>query len=69
MFPDPVNVKLMNAASKFVASVLVYCYLLYCKDQNDVDLDTKLISMRQVVHDLPRTHFDLLKRLIEHLDK
>ncbi|EKM53679.1 uncharacterized protein PHACADRAFT_198103 [Phanerochaete carnosa HHB-10118-sp] len=33
------------------------------------DLDSRLANMRTVVHELPRTHFDLLKRLIEHLDK
>ncbi|KAI0689000.1 hypothetical protein BC835DRAFT_1371134 [Cytidiella melzeri] len=43
--------------------------LMNAANQNDVDLDTKLINMRHVVHDMPRIHFDLLKRLIEHLDK
>lgn len=33
------------------------------------DLDSRLANMRAVVHELPRTHFDLLKRLVEHLDK
>ena len=37
--------------------------------QNDVDLDTRLANIRRIVHELPRPRFDLLKRLVEHLDK
>ena len=36
---------------------------------NEADLDTKLAKIREVVHELPRPHFDLLKRLVEHLDR
>lgn len=32
-------------------------------------MDTRLASIRRVIHDLPQARFDLLKRLIEHLDK
>ena len=37
--------------------------------QEGVDLDVKLANIRRVVHKIPDTHFPLLKRLIEHLDK
>ncbi|KAI0090890.1 hypothetical protein BDY19DRAFT_887550 [Irpex rosettiformis] len=43
--------------------------LMDAANQTDVDLDKKLANLRDVVHELPRIHFDLLKRLIEHLDK
>ncbi|KAH9927766.1 uncharacterized protein B0H18DRAFT_1118293 [Fomitopsis serialis] len=33
------------------------------------DLDTKVSGIRRVVHGLSDMHFDLLKRIIEHLDK
>ncbi len=35
----------------------------------EVDLDTKLSNIRRVIQDLPRARYDLLKRLMEHLDK
>jgi len=35
----------------------------------ETDLDSRLANMRAVIHELPRMHFDLLKRLVEHLDK
>ena len=37
--------------------------------QENIDLDTRLANMRAVVNELPRPHYDLLKRLVEHLDK
>ena len=33
------------------------------------DLDTKVSGIRRVVHSLSASHFELLKRIIEHLDK
>lgn len=43
--------------------------ILLIMTAQELDLDTKLKNIRQVVNDLPRPYFDLLKRLIEHLDK
>ena len=33
------------------------------------DLEVKIGNIRKVVRALPSAHFDLLKRLMEHLDK
>ncbi len=54
--------------------VSIPLFILFCRssaiiDESDVDLDKKLANLRQVVHELPRIYFDLLKRLMEHLDK
>lgn len=58
----------MDAASAYNFTTISTCtYRL--AGQDDIALDTKLLNIRQVVHDVPRIHFDLLKRLIEHLDK
>ncbi|KAL4249617.1 hypothetical protein ABKN59_006179 [Abortiporus biennis] len=43
--------------------------LLEVAGQEDVDLQAKLLNIRRVVHKIPETHFPLLKRLVEHLDK
>ncbi|THG94626.1 hypothetical protein EW026_g6885 [Hermanssonia centrifuga] len=53
MFPAPLHIKVMDAAA----------------GAGEVDLDTKLSNIRRVIQDLPRARYDLLKRLMEHLDK
>ncbi|KAF7797130.1 hypothetical protein EIP86_008322 [Pleurotus ostreatoroseus] len=43
--------------------------LMNAAAQDEVALDTRLTNIRHIIHELPRPRFDLLKRLIEHLDK
>lgn len=52
-----------------VASVIALAYQLSDLAQDDVDLETRLANVRTIVHDLPDTNFDLLRRIIEHLEK
>lgn len=40
-----------------------------CPALDGADLDTKVSGIRRVVHSLPNARYDLLKRIIEHLDK
>ncbi|OBZ69986.1 hypothetical protein A0H81_10131 [Grifola frondosa] len=47
----------------------LYSAILEVAARDDVDLDTKLSNVRQVVHSLPESNFDLLKRIVEHLEK
>ena len=37
--------------------------------REDVDLETKVYNVRDIVHQLPAANFDLLKRIVEHLEK
>ncbi|KAI0669428.1 hypothetical protein C8Q78DRAFT_977573 [Trametes maxima] len=37
--------------------------------RDDIDLQTKVSNVRQIVHSLPAANFDLLKRIIEHLER
>ncbi len=37
--------------------------------RDDVDLQEKVANVREVVHGLPSANYDLLKRIIEHLDR
>ena len=34
-----------------------------------MDLETKVYNVRDIVHQLPAANFDLLKRIVEHLEK
>ncbi|KAJ3539493.1 hypothetical protein NM688_g6351 [Phlebia brevispora] len=43
--------------------------LMNAAGQDEVDLDTRLNNIRRIIHELPRPRFNLLKRLVEHLDK
>ena len=49
--------------------VSLRCILTLVTVSDAPDLDSRLANMRSVIHELPRMHFDLLKRLVEHLDK
>ena len=69
MFPDASRMKLIEAASKCTTSFIASDRSQSPIGQTDVDLDKKLSNLRNIVHELPRIHFDLLKRLMEHLDK
>ena len=37
--------------------------------REDVDFETKVSKVRDIVHALPVANFDILKRIIEHLEK
>ncbi|EIW54075.1 uncharacterized protein TRAVEDRAFT_132023 [Trametes versicolor FP-101664 SS1] len=37
--------------------------------RDDVDLQTKVANVREIVHTLPGANFDLLKRIVEHLER
>ncbi|KAI0700969.1 hypothetical protein C8T65DRAFT_656956 [Cerioporus squamosus] len=47
----------------------IYAAILSAAGRDDVDLQTKVANVREVVHGLPSANFDLLKRIIEHLEK
>ncbi|KAI0074864.1 hypothetical protein K474DRAFT_1499666 [Panus rudis PR-1116 ss-1] len=46
-----------------------YTNILAAAGNESIDLETRLSNIRRVVHSLPQTRFDLLKRLMEHLDR
>ncbi|TFK85784.1 hypothetical protein K466DRAFT_664258 [Polyporus arcularius HHB13444] len=46
-----------------------YAAILSAAGRDDVDLQEKVANVRDVVHGLPSANFDLLKRIIEHLDR
>ncbi|TBU46639.1 hypothetical protein BD309DRAFT_888031 [Dichomitus squalens] len=47
----------------------LYGQILGASGREDVDLDTKVSNVRDVVRKLPAANFDLLKRIVEHLEK
>ncbi|KAI8978267.1 hypothetical protein BD414DRAFT_421946 [Trametes punicea] len=54
LFPAETYAAILNAASS---------------GRDDVDLQTKVSNVREVVRSLPAANFDLLKRIIEHLER
>ncbi|KAL6305095.1 hypothetical protein BKA93DRAFT_731484 [Sparassis latifolia] len=46
-----------------------YSEILSAAALDGVDLDTRLSHIRKVVHGLPDPNFDLLRRIVEHLEK
>ncbi|KAI0919200.1 hypothetical protein AcV5_002181 [Taiwanofungus camphoratus] len=46
-----------------------YNEILAAAALDGVDLESRLSSIRKVVHTLPNSNFDLLKRIVEHLEK
>lgn len=70
MFPAPHHIKIMDVAGELLGLVRLFGpFQTSGPGNDDTDLDSRLANVRSVVHELPRANFDLLKRLIEHLDK
>ncbi|KAM5537859.1 hypothetical protein V8D89_008335 [Ganoderma adspersum] len=47
----------------------LYGRILGVSGREDVDFETKVSNVRDIVHALPAANFDILKRIIEHLEK
>ncbi|KAI1790396.1 hypothetical protein LXA43DRAFT_891223 [Ganoderma leucocontextum] len=47
----------------------LYGQILGVSGREDVDFETKVSNVRDIVHALPAANFDILKRIIEHLEK
>ncbi|PIL33764.1 transporter [Ganoderma sinense ZZ0214-1] len=47
----------------------LYGRILGVTRREDVDFETKVSNVRDIVHALPAANFDILKRIIEHLEK
>ncbi|KAI9061367.1 hypothetical protein FKP32DRAFT_1594529 [Trametes sanguinea] len=54
LFPAETYAAILNAASS---------------GRDDVDLQTKVSNIREIVRSLPSANFDLLKRIVEHLER
>lgn len=69
MFPSGQYSEIIAAAGAYRYAFPTIANLTTSLANDSPELEVKLAKIRGVVQALPSTHFDLLKRLMEHLDR
>lgn len=71
MFPSETYGSILSAAGKSHSCVcpLQAATLTAAPGRDDIDLGTRVANVRDIVHALPPANFELLKRIVEHLEK
>ena len=71
LFPSETYGSILSAAGKSHSCLRPFqaAVLTAAPGRDDIDLGTRVANVRDIVHALPPANFELLKRIVEHLEK